>query len=391
MQRKRREIPLSAARDERGQTLVQVALMLVVLLGFAALAIDGGMVYAERRHMQNAADAGALAGARELCISGSESLAIEKARAFTVAQNGAASADVTIDPEHRNVVNVVAHIRADTFLAGVIGVTDVAVEADAAAACGAATSACGLWPIAFKLSAWEKFYGAKGGACTPQKIVVWNGDNENKAPPLCGKNWPSNEPCVCKDKDTGAVTDDLCRCYKCDENNDGIQDYSLVGTQGRAWLDLSGAVLPYTDACSKPGCGASELECHIRSDSGAQIRLPTCIPGDNGVKASVKDGVNSRAGDAVSIPLYDSIDNCTAENCPGGHRYHITKLGCINVGGWDHKFDADPYNTTLYDSINNEKVIFAYVNCTNACTTACGTTDGTPAEPWQVTAVNLIR
>src|SRR5690606_4536767 len=103
---------LDAAGDERGQTLVQVALMLVVLLGFAALAIDGGMVYAERRHMQNAADAGALAGARELCLSGSETLAIEKARAYTVGQNGAASADVTIDPEHRNVVNVVAHIRA---------------------------------------------------------------------------------------------------------------------------------------------------------------------------------------------------------------------------------------------------------------------------------------
>jgi hypothetical protein len=52
--------------QERGQSLVLVVFMLIVLLVFAGLAIDGGMVFLERRRMQNAADAGALAGAREL-------------------------------------------------------------------------------------------------------------------------------------------------------------------------------------------------------------------------------------------------------------------------------------------------------------------------------------
>ena len=47
--------------SEDGQVLIQVALMLVVLLTFVGLAIDGGLVYAERRQMQNAADAAALA------------------------------------------------------------------------------------------------------------------------------------------------------------------------------------------------------------------------------------------------------------------------------------------------------------------------------------------
>ncbi len=37
-------------------------LAFVVLLGFTALAIDGGMVYADRRHAQNGADASSLAG-----------------------------------------------------------------------------------------------------------------------------------------------------------------------------------------------------------------------------------------------------------------------------------------------------------------------------------------
>jgi len=53
---------LNGKSSERGQALVLVALGIVVLLGFVALAVDGGMVYSDRRHAQNAADAASLAG-----------------------------------------------------------------------------------------------------------------------------------------------------------------------------------------------------------------------------------------------------------------------------------------------------------------------------------------
>ncbi len=49
-------------QSERGQAIVYLVLGLVVFLGFVALAIDGGMVLADRRHEQNAADASSLAG-----------------------------------------------------------------------------------------------------------------------------------------------------------------------------------------------------------------------------------------------------------------------------------------------------------------------------------------
>ena len=49
-------------KSERGQAIVVIAVSLVVLLGFAALAIDGGMVYADRREIKNVADAAALSG-----------------------------------------------------------------------------------------------------------------------------------------------------------------------------------------------------------------------------------------------------------------------------------------------------------------------------------------
>ena len=48
--------------SEKGQSIVLLALTFVVLLGFTALAVDGGLVYANRRHMQNAADASSLSG-----------------------------------------------------------------------------------------------------------------------------------------------------------------------------------------------------------------------------------------------------------------------------------------------------------------------------------------
>ncbi len=48
---------------ERGATAVIVTLLLVPLLGFAAIAVDVGALYAERARLQTAADAAALAGA----------------------------------------------------------------------------------------------------------------------------------------------------------------------------------------------------------------------------------------------------------------------------------------------------------------------------------------
>lgn len=54
---------------ERGQTAVLVALLMVGLLVGTGLAIDGGTAFLERRRMQNAADAAAMGGARDLVMS----------------------------------------------------------------------------------------------------------------------------------------------------------------------------------------------------------------------------------------------------------------------------------------------------------------------------------
>ena len=49
--------------SESGQAAVLLVLAMIVLLGFAALAVDGSMVYSDRRFAQSGADAASLAGA----------------------------------------------------------------------------------------------------------------------------------------------------------------------------------------------------------------------------------------------------------------------------------------------------------------------------------------
>lgn len=55
--------------SEKGQVLVLLVLGVVALLGFTALALDGGMLYSDRRHAQSAADAASLAGGGAAAVS----------------------------------------------------------------------------------------------------------------------------------------------------------------------------------------------------------------------------------------------------------------------------------------------------------------------------------
>jgi len=68
------------SREQRGQVLILFAILLVVLLSVAGLTIDIGRQVAERRHVQTAADAGALAACRALAAGASDAAAGTEAR-----------------------------------------------------------------------------------------------------------------------------------------------------------------------------------------------------------------------------------------------------------------------------------------------------------------------
>jgi Flp pilus assembly protein TadG len=97
--------------SEKGQALILVTLAAVGIFGFAALAIDGSMVFSDKRHAQNAADTAALAAAltysRNIDLYGDDpdpyarvQTAVEKAAYDRTTSNGYDSGtqnDVTIE------------------------------------------------------------------------------------------------------------------------------------------------------------------------------------------------------------------------------------------------------------------------------------------------------
>jgi len=59
-----------AQRDEDGMVILLFSLSFMALLSFLIIVADAGLVFMEKRSLQNVADASALAGARELYLSG---------------------------------------------------------------------------------------------------------------------------------------------------------------------------------------------------------------------------------------------------------------------------------------------------------------------------------
>jgi hypothetical protein len=93
---------LSGLQDQSGVIVVLVAILMLVFLGIAALVIDLSNLYVVRNELQNAADAGALAGARflynddgTLVNEGANQIAYEAAIANkALAMTGAIAVDV---------------------------------------------------------------------------------------------------------------------------------------------------------------------------------------------------------------------------------------------------------------------------------------------------------
>jgi hypothetical protein len=87
----------------RGQILVSFAIMLVMLIGMVAFAVDAGFLMAERRRAQNAADAAALAAARAkldyLFHADRSTIEINTGKRYGAINAGTTQDDVEVDPD----------------------------------------------------------------------------------------------------------------------------------------------------------------------------------------------------------------------------------------------------------------------------------------------------
>lgn len=125
--------------DETGAAAVLVALMGVVLLGFAALAIDYGAAQAQRAQLQNAADAVAFAIAGDCAAGNATGCAATGPGLDLGAANGAGTTAAALDPTARTVTATTTSIVTHWF-APVFGVDSSTVRASATAQWTAGTS-----------------------------------------------------------------------------------------------------------------------------------------------------------------------------------------------------------------------------------------------------------
>lgn len=129
---------MNALRREEGQALVMVAVMMVGLVSVVGLVSDGGLVFAQRRNLQNAADAAAAAAAMQIDEEAyratgdvvlDERWARETAARYLDAEDGVSYEIAT----SANSVEVSVSRQASTSFLGLIGIDDVEVNARASA------------------------------------------------------------------------------------------------------------------------------------------------------------------------------------------------------------------------------------------------------------------
>jgi len=309
----------SGIHREQGQSLIIIAVAMTVLLIFSAFAIDLAYWYVERRQMQNAADAGALAGARALAIyqvDPSESLTdgqlyslildwaqrngAHSVQALYVAENGSkypisagSGAPAPKNYSAATGVHVVATVNVPTFFASVLGVRQMTASAEAEASYGSAWTASGLVPLAFRWHSDEVF--APG---TPYTLFA---GNDKKAPAEWG------------------------------------------------WLGLD-CPLPQTQ-CSPD---SNELTEWMRNGYPGEVQRNTSYMGDPGIKAAVLK--EAYVGKYIIIPLFDQVFQFTKSDLDAngnprclvdawGHPVPGQYEGWSNSGGYG-QWDPNSYCAT---------------------------------------------
>ena len=133
--------------DERGAVAITIALSLVVLLGAAAIAVDLGYVWSQRRNMITATDAAALAAGREYALDG---VGCPSAATDYLDRNHATAQLVDCTAQGDSLfgyVTVNAFTDVEYFFAPVLGHTSGPVESSSSVKWGIPYAVTGLRPF----------------------------------------------------------------------------------------------------------------------------------------------------------------------------------------------------------------------------------------------------
>jgi len=188
---------------EKGQSLVLITALIFAFIAILALVLDGGFLYYMRRNAQNAADAGALAGADYLCKFKDTFQAsnVAQSTAFDNNVTTAVANAVWLDPGGYVIVDTTIKYRS--FLATLFNLEEIYPPAHAKAGC-APPEAVGVMPVAWSCKA------PIGGGPPPEFCEILYMDDQDLIPPLPQDGvctWGEDPMYIIADSDT--IGDDV--------------------------------------------------------------------------------------------------------------------------------------------------------------------------------------
>jgi secretion/DNA translocation related TadE-like protein len=321
--------------SEKGQTIVLIVVVIIGMVAMAALIVDGGNAYMNRRRAQTAADAGALAGAWEYCVNQNDPTAI--ITEYVENQNNATL--VGWQPVGDEVEVTVSYEQSN-FFARLFGQQTTTVRADARAGCYGIDYAGGLLPIAWTCrppipgmdTIGDDECAMLGIPHETMDDIIESGfdfsvnilDTGNPGDPtsyyddLDGADEESKMIYLIADSlVVDGLLEDVCielnpigGTIDCDFENDGIID--IDGGAGRGWLLMDG----------DDNQGASILFKIVNGELEVATDTPRWFAGLSGGKASAFGVIRDvRVGDYALIPVFDAV--CDTDdpvndpvNCP---------------------------------------------------------------------------
>lgn len=296
---------------EKGQVVPLVVIMIFAIVAMVALIVDGSYIMYDRRIAQNAADAGALAGARKMCMNAPESEVKNTASTYAL-QNRASSASSNINDE---ILTVTTSVSNSSFFAKLLKKSTLSSNADASAGCFYPTKAKATLPIAF-----DCFVPPVGE----------EGDWDNQACEL--KNWDYNALMAKLNAgDTQPyqygyiVMDNGKTCNNYDDSNTWACSNVTSSVGGNlGWLNLTGV----------GNNGAGNLENWVQnglSDSDPPLLQHTWLSGIDGnkTKKGYQSIQNLGLPHLVLIPMFNEFcDGNPATDCTSlVHPQDVFRLG----------------------------------------------------------------
>ena len=287
-----------SARKEKGQIIVLLAIITLMVIALIGMLFDGGRLMINRRQAQAAADAGALAGAQILCNNTSlvgayqaELDAQDAARSYVEERNYAdlIGFDISYDIYHLGAVSVTASVSSPSILASIIGVSTITSNADAAAACLVPKN--GLLPVAWYCE------GLIENDCGVT-MSDWPDPKVLPAPILYyllvdPNSVPSDPWSWCEDfSDPLGTVDGEMICHNTPGLFPSDVPFQALGNGGRAWIKT---------LCPSAAIGDFILNAWGVMVTGTVIETP-------GVKESVyKPGVWPNLPSVYLLPFYNNI------------------------------------------------------------------------------------